>query len=133
MKPKILFKYDQTDVDSRSGVIVEHRLKKLFTLHVPLKTVGDKAAARVSAKIPAVWVATFQSDKPVVTSKIGSDPQVIGEFDPGSVADAACRRQIVGKLKEEGLLDRRGRAFMPGIGKAAPEREGKPRAQASGR
>ena len=105
MKPIVLFKYDQTDVDSRTGVIVEHRIRKLFSILVPMKTIGEKASSKVSAKNPAVWIATFQADKLIVTLKIGSDQQQIGSFDLGSVADPKRRREIVGKLKDEGLID----------------------------
>ena len=106
MKPIILFKYDKTDVDEKTGVVVWHRLRKLFGgIDVTLKSIGDKAAAKASAKVPALWIATFQADKLVVTLKIGSDQRVIGEFDLGSVADPKRRREIAGKLKDEGLLD----------------------------
>ena len=70
-----------------------------------LKPVGEKAAAKASAKTPAIWIVSFQADKIVVTLKIGSDVQVIGEFDLGSVVDAKRRRQIADSLKDEGVLD----------------------------
>ena len=106
MKPKLLLKYENpAEVDSRTYVVVEPRIAKLFAgIKVSLKTVGS-AAAKVSAKNPAFWFATFQADKFVVTLKIGSSQQVIGEFDLGSVADAKRRKQIADSLKEEGILD----------------------------
>ena len=105
MKPITLFKYEFTDVDSRSGVVVEPRIRRLFSIAVPLKPIGDKAAAKVSAKSPALWIATFQADRLTVTIKIGSDKHAVGEFDVGDVVDAKRRREIVGKMKDEGLLD----------------------------
>lgn len=105
MKPLILFKHDFTDVDSRSGVIVEHRIRRMFGIAVPLKAIGEKAAAKVGAKNPALWIATFQADKLMVTIKIGSDKHVVGEFDVGDVVDAKRRGEIIGKMKEEGLVD----------------------------
>jgi hypothetical protein len=106
MKPKLLLKYENAaEVDSRSYVVVEPRIAKLFAgIKVSLKSAGT-AAAKVSAKNPAFWFATFQSDKLVVTLKIGSGQQVIGEFDLGSVADAKRRKQIADSLKDEGILD----------------------------
>ena len=107
MKPKLLLKYETPgEVDSRSYVVVEPRLAKLFAgIKISLKPVGEKASAKVSPKNPAYWFAIFQADKLVITLKIGSSQQVIGEFDLGSVADPKRRREIVGKLKDEGILD----------------------------
>jgi len=106
MNPKLLLKYETPEVDSRSYTVVEPRIARLFAgIKVSLKPIGEKAAAKVSAKIPALWIATFQSDKLVVTLKIGSAQQVIGEFDLGSVADPKRRRQIADALKDEGILD----------------------------
>ena len=107
MKPKILLKYENAaEVDSRTYVLVEPRISKLFAgIKVPLKKVGEKATAKVSAANPALWIATFQADKFVVTLKIGSSQQIIGEFDLGSVADPKRRKQIADSLKEEGILD----------------------------
>jgi hypothetical protein len=106
MKPKLLLKYENpAEVDSRSYVVVEPRVAKLFAgIKVSLKSAGN-AATKVSAKNPAFWFATFQADKLVVTLKIGSSQQVIGEFDLGSVADAKRRKQIADSLKDEGILD----------------------------
>ena len=106
MKPKLLLKYENpAEVDSRTYVVVEPRIAKLFAgIKVSLKTVG-KAAEKVSAKNPAFWFASFQADKFVVTLKIGSSQQVIGEFDLGSVADPKRRKQVADSLKDEGILD----------------------------
>ncbi|MCE9657838.1 MAG: hypothetical protein K8R60_04720 [Burkholderiales bacterium] len=107
MKPKLLLKYENAaEIDSRTYVVVEPRLSKLFAgIKVSLKPIGEKAASKVSAKNPAFWYATFVADKLVVTLKIGSSMQVIGEFDLGSVADPKRRKQIVDSLKDEGILD----------------------------
>ena len=55
MKPKVLLKYENPeDVDSRSYVVVEPRIAKLFAgIKIPLKPMAEKAAAKVSAKNPA--------------------------------------------------------------------------------
>lgn len=106
MKPKLLLKHELPEVDSRTGAVVEPRVTRWFAgIKVPLKLIGDKAGAGVSARTPAFWYASFQADKLIVTLKIGSDQRVLGEFDIGSVADAKRRRQIVDSLKEEGILD----------------------------
>ena len=106
MKPKILLKHELPEVDSRSGAVVEHRIGRMFAgIKVPLKTVGDKVSAKVSAKTPALWIATFQADKLVITLKIGSDQRVLGEFDLASVVDPKRRKQIADSLKDEGILD----------------------------
>ena len=106
MKPKLLLKYETPEVDSRSYVVIEPRIAKLFAgIKVSLKPIGDKAAAKVSAKNPAFWIATFVADKLIITLKIGSEQKVIGEFDLGSVADPKRRKQIADSLKEEGILD----------------------------
>ena len=107
MKPKVLLKYENPEaVASRGAVFVEPRIARLFAgIKVSLKPLEEKAAAKVSAKNPAFWIASFQADKLVVTLKIGSSQQVVGEFDLGSVADAKRRKQIVDSLKDEGILD----------------------------
>ena len=106
MKPKLLLKHELPEVDSRTGVVVEPRITRMFAgIKMPLKPIGDKASAKVSAKTPAYWIATFQADKLIVTVKIGSDQKVIGEFDLGSVADPKRRKQIADSLKDEGILD----------------------------
>ena len=106
MKPKILLKHELPEVDSRSGAVVEPRIARMFAgIKVPLKPVGDKVSAKVNAKTPALWIATFQADKLVITLKIGSDQRVIGEFDLASVVDPKRRKQIADSLKEEGVLD----------------------------
>ena len=106
MKLKILLKYELTDIDTKTFVVIEAKVTKLFAgIKMKLKPIGEKAAAKVSAKMPAFWIASFQADKIVVTLKIGSDIQVIGEFDLGSVADPKRRKQIADSLKDEGILD----------------------------
>jgi len=107
MKPKILLKYENPEaVESRGPVFVEPRIARMFAgIKVPLKPMGDKVAAKVGPKNPAYWIASFQSDKFVVTLKTGTQVQVVGEFDLGSVADPQRRKQIVDSLKDEGILD----------------------------
>ena len=107
MKPKILLKYENPEaVESRGPVFVEPRIARMFAgIKVPLKPMGDKIAAKVSAKNPAFWIASFQADKFVVTLKTGTHVLVVGEFDVGAVADAKRRKQIVDSLKDEGILD----------------------------
>ena len=105
MKPKILLKYETPEIDSRTGVFVEPHVARLFTVKMKLKTIGEKASAKVSPKVPALWVAAFQADKIVVILRIGSDQHMLGEFDVGSVADADRRRTIIAKLKDEGVVD----------------------------
>ena len=56
-------------------------------------------------RTPAIWIASFQADKIVVTLKIGNDVQVVGEFELGNVVDAKRRKQIADSLKDEGILD----------------------------
>jgi hypothetical protein len=105
MNPKVLLKYEKTDIDSRTGVVIEPRLTRLFGVKLKLKTIGDPAAAKVDAKTPALWIAVFQSDKLVVQLRIGNETRVLGEFDVGSVADAERRRQIVDAIRGEGIID----------------------------
>ena len=105
MKPKVLLKYENPDIDSRTGVFVEPRINRLFGVKMKLKTVGEKVAAKVSAKVPALWVASFQADKLVVHLRIGSELHALGEFDVGSVADGKRRREIIQGIKAEGILD----------------------------
>ena len=107
MKPKILLKYENPEaVESRGPVFVEPRIARMFAgIKVPLKPMGGKVAAKVGPKNPAYWIASFQSDKFVVTLKTGTQVQVVGEFDLGSVADPKRRKQIVDSLKDEGILD----------------------------
>ena len=107
MKPKIVFKYDNPEaVASRVGVNVEPRIARMFAgIKLPLKPMADKAAAKVSPKNPAIWIASFQADKIVITLKVGNDVQVVGEFELGNVVDAKRRKQIADSLKDEGILD----------------------------
>ena len=107
MKPKILFKYDNPEaVASRGGVVVEPRIARMFAgIKIPLKPMAEKAAAKVSPKNPASWIASFQADKIVITLKVGNDVQVVGEFELGNVVDAKRRKQIADSLKDEGILD----------------------------
>ena len=107
MKPKVLLKYEKAeDVASRTGVIVEPRVTKLFAgIKMALKPMAEKSAAKVSAKNPAYWIASFQADKIVITLKVGSDVQVVGEFELGNVVDPKRRKQIADSLKDEGILD----------------------------
>ena len=107
MKPKLLLKYENpAEVDSRSYVVVEPRLAKLFAgIKLPLKPMAEKTAAKVSPKNPASWIASFQADKIVITQKVGNDVQVVGEFELGNVVDAKRRKQIADSLKDEGILD----------------------------
>jgi hypothetical protein len=105
MKPKILLKYEQTDIDSRTGVVIEPRVTRLFGVKIKLKTVGEKTGAKVSAKVPALWIAAFQGDKLVIQLRIGSEQHTLGEFDVGTVTDGARRREIIQGIKAEGILD----------------------------
>ena len=107
MKPKIVFKYDNPEaVVSRGGVVVEPRITRMFAgIKLPLKAMSEKAAAKVSPKNPAFWIASFQADKIVITLKVGSDVQVVGEFELGNVVDPKRRKQIAESLKDEGILD----------------------------
>jgi hypothetical protein len=107
MKPKILLKYENPEaVVSRGPVFVEPRIARLFAgVKIALKPMSDKAAAKVGPKNPAFWIASFQADKIVITLKVGSDVQVVGEFEVGNVADAKRRKQIADSLKDEGILD----------------------------
>ena len=83
MKPKILLKYELTDIDTKTFVVIEAKVTKLFAgIKMKLKPIGDNAAAKVSAKMPAFWIASFQADKIVVTLKIGSDFE---ERKPGAL------------------------------------------------
>jgi hypothetical protein len=105
MKPKELLRHVAQDIDSRSGVFVEARLRKLFGVAIPLKSVGEKLAAQVDAQNPAVWIVAFQGDRIVVWLVVRKTRQQIGEFDLGSVADAQRRRQIADALRAEGVID----------------------------
>ena len=107
MKPKVLLKYEFPDgVGTRSGVIVEPRITKLFAgIKMPLKPMAEKVVAKVNAKNPAYWIASFQADKIVITQKVGNDVQVVGEFELGNVVDAKRRKAIADSLKDEGILD----------------------------
>ena len=107
MKPKILLKYENPEaVVSRGPVFVEPRIARLFAgIKITLKPMAEKAAAKVSAKNPAYWIASFQADKIVITLKVGNDVQVVGEFELGNVVDAKRRKQIADSLKDEGILD----------------------------
>lgn len=105
MKPKELLTNPSTDVDSRSHVFIEARIKKLLTIDMKLKNVGADAGAKVSAKNPAVWTLAFLAGRIVVHLRIGNARHLIGEFDVGSVADAKRRTEIVDRLREEGVID----------------------------
>jgi hypothetical protein len=105
MKPKELLRYPLTDVDSRTGVVIEPRLKKRFGIDIALKKIGDKAAAKVDAKNPAQWLLLFQASKILVQLRIGNDRHLIGEFNVAAVADAARRGEILDRLHDEGVLD----------------------------
>ena len=107
MKPKVLLKYENPEaVVSRGPVFVEPRISRLFAgVKLPLKAMSEKAAAKVSAKNPAFWIASFQADKIVVTLKVGNDVQVVGEFELGNVVDPKRRKAIADSLKDEGILD----------------------------
>lgn len=107
MKPKVLLKYENPEaVASRGAVMVEPRIARMFAgIKLPLKPMSEKAAAKVGPKNPAYWIASFQSDKIVITLKVGNDVQVVGDFELGNVVDPKRRKQIADSLKDEGILD----------------------------
>ena len=105
MKPQELLRHVATDVDSRSHVVIEPRIKKLFTVDMKLKDVGDTASAAVGAKNPAVWTLAFVGGRIVVHLRIGNARHLIGDFDVGSVADPKRRGEIVDRLRGEGVID----------------------------
>lgn len=106
MKPKELLRHAGADeVDSRSHVVIEPRIKKLFSVDIKLKDIGSAPAAGVNAKNPATWILAFQAGRIVVVVRIGNARHIVGEFDVGSVADASRRTTIIDRLREEGVID----------------------------
>ena len=105
MKPKELLRHPKTDVDSRSHVVIESRIRRDFTIDIKLKDIGANASAAVTEKTPAVWILAFQAGRIVVQLRIGNARHLIGEFDVGAVADAKRRAQIVDALRAEGVID----------------------------
>ncbi len=105
MKPQELLRYPSPDVDSRSHVVIEPRLRKRFAVDLKLKDIGANASAAVTAKNPATWILAFQAGRIVVHLRIGNARHLIGEFDVGAVADAKRRSAIVDALRAEGVID----------------------------
>lgn len=120
---KVLEKVDDPagHLESRQAVVIEPRLSKLFGVRPRLARLDG---ARIwglmqKARKSGDWIVSFKAPKLSIDFRVGSSVvQHLGDVDLGAEKDATLRRELIARLKNEGLINA---AEVAALNKAYPD------------